>query len=73
MSHWGLSEILVVLIAALIFFGPRRLPEIGRALGSSIREFRDSFQGGAGATPPAQPNAPSAPSHEDAKGEETRG
>lgn len=44
-GHWGIGEILVVAIAALLLFGPRRLPEIGRALGNGIREFRDSLSG----------------------------
>lgn len=44
-SHWGIGEVLVILIAALLFFGPRRLPEIGKALGNGIREFRDSLNG----------------------------
>lgn len=37
-SH--LPELMVVLIAGLIFFGPKRLPEIGSALGKSIRDFK---------------------------------
>jgi len=35
-----MSEILVILLAALILFGPSRLPEMGKALGKAIREFR---------------------------------
>jgi TatA/E family protein of Tat protein translocase len=35
-----LPELLIVLILALVVFGPRRLPEIGGALGKGIREFR---------------------------------
>lgn len=36
----GSSELLVILIAALIFFGPRRLPQLSRQLGKSLSEFR---------------------------------
>ena len=39
-SH--LPELLIVLVLALVVFGPKRLPEIGGALGKSIREFKDS-------------------------------
>jgi TatA/E family protein of Tat protein translocase len=38
-------EILVVLIIALIVFGPKRLPELGRSLGKGIREFKGSVSG----------------------------
>jgi sec-independent protein translocase protein TatA len=38
-------EILIVLIIALIVFGPKRLPELGRSLGKGIREFRGSVTG----------------------------
>ena len=36
----GSTELLVILAAALIFFGPRRLPQISRQLGKSLSEFR---------------------------------
>jgi len=38
-------EIIVVLIIALIVFGPKRLPELGNSLGKGIREFKDSVTG----------------------------
>ena len=41
----GLPEILVVLIIALIIFGLKRLPELGRSVGKGIREFRASISG----------------------------
>jgi sec-independent protein translocase protein TatA len=44
-SFIGPFEIVVVLIIVLIIFGPRRLPEMGRAMGKGIREFKDSVTG----------------------------
>jgi sec-independent protein translocase protein TatA len=45
MPNIGLPEILVVLVIALIVFGPKRLPELGRSLGRGIREFKGSVSG----------------------------
>ena len=36
----GLPELIIILVVALIIFGPRKLPELGRSLGKSIGEFR---------------------------------
>jgi sec-independent protein translocase protein TatA len=40
MPSIGFGEILVILLIALIVFGPTRLPEMGRTIGKSLREFR---------------------------------
>jgi sec-independent protein translocase protein TatA len=45
LGNVGPLEIIVVLIIALIVFGPKRLPELGRSLGKGIREFRGSVSG----------------------------
>lgn len=41
----GIPELIVILVVALIIFGPGRLPEIGGALGRGIRDFKRSFEG----------------------------
>jgi sec-independent protein translocase protein TatA len=39
------SHLLIVLIVALLFLGPKRLPGAGRALGQGLKEFRNSISG----------------------------
>jgi sec-independent protein translocase protein TatA len=45
MSNIGPSEIILLLLVALLLFGAKRLPEIGRSLGSGMREFKNSVSG----------------------------
>lgn len=40
----GMGEIILILVVVLVVFGPRRLPELGGALGKGIREFKRSVQ-----------------------------
>jgi sec-independent protein translocase protein TatA len=45
MPNIGAPEIIIVLIIALIVFGPKRIPDLGRSLGRGMREFKDSISG----------------------------
>jgi sec-independent protein translocase protein TatA len=42
---FSLWQIAIVLVIALLVFGPKRLPELGKSLGSGMREFKDSITG----------------------------
>jgi sec-independent protein translocase protein TatA len=41
----GVPELIVILVIALVIFGPGKLPEIGSALGKGIRDFKKAFEG----------------------------
>jgi sec-independent protein translocase protein TatA len=45
MPNIGPMEIIVVLIIALVVFGPKRLPELGKSLGKGIQEFKGTISG----------------------------
>ncbi len=45
LGNIGPLEIIIVLVIALIVFGPKRLPELGNSLGKGIREFKESVTG----------------------------
>lgn len=60
MPNVGPMEILLVLIVALIVFGPKKLPELGNSLGKGIREFKGSISGAEEEKPRVAPAAPSA-------------
>ena len=45
MPNIGIPELLIVLVILLVVFGPKRLPSAGRALGTGLREFKDSISG----------------------------
>jgi sec-independent protein translocase protein TatA len=45
MPNVGLPEILIVLVIALVVFGPKRLPELGRSVGKGFREFKGAVSG----------------------------
>ena len=45
MPNIGPLELIIVLVIILVIFGPKRLPGLGRSLGSGMREFKDSVTG----------------------------
>jgi sec-independent protein translocase protein TatA len=45
MPNVGPMEIILVLIVALIVFGPKKLPELGKSLGKGIHEFKGTISG----------------------------
>ena len=58
MGDIGPLEIVLLLLLALLLFGAKRLPDIGRGLGTGLREFKDSISGvTAHDEPPAVPAA----------------
>jgi len=55
MPNIGPLEIAIVLVIALIVFGPKRLPELGRSAGRGFREFKSSVSGDRGKEADAKP------------------
>ena len=43
--HLGAGEIALLILLALVLFGAKRLPQVGRAAGEAIREFKSAFYG----------------------------
>jgi sec-independent protein translocase protein TatA len=58
MSGWtSPTHIVLILVIALLLFGAKRLPEIGRSLGTGMREFKDAVSGHEPSAPPQLPPA----------------
>ncbi|MBK5501957.1 twin-arginine translocase TatA/TatE family subunit [Peribacillus sp. TH14] len=45
LSNIGFPGLILIFLLALIVFGPKKLPQIGRAVGTSLREFKDATKG----------------------------
>lgn len=58
---FGIGEIAIVLVIGLLVFGPKKLPEISRGIGSGMRDFRRGLAGEAEPTPAEAPVAHAAP------------
>jgi sec-independent protein translocase protein TatA len=58
-------HIIVLLLVALLIFGPKRLPEIGQGVGKAIRDFKDTVNGvtkpSEGSTPPVPATVTASP------------
>ncbi|HZR94196.1 MAG TPA: twin-arginine translocase TatA/TatE family subunit [Gaiellaceae bacterium] len=50
----GVPELLLLGLLALLLFGPKRLPEMGRGLGNGLREFKSSVSGAVDREPKAE-------------------
>jgi sec-independent protein translocase protein TatA len=57
MGSIGFPEMVVILIVALLVFGPGKLPEIGSSLGRGISEFKKGIREGSKPTPEKPPDA----------------
>ncbi len=44
----GMPELILILVIALVIFGPSKLPEMGASVGKAIREFRNATNGDTG-------------------------
>ena len=63
MPEIGVAGLVVILLVALlVIFGPKRLPEMGRSLGKGMREFKDSIGGMDDAREVPPPSADDRPS-----------
>lgn len=57
LGNIGPLEIGIVLVVALLVFGPKRLPDLGNSLGRGIREFGEGIKGGGDGRPTAEVEA----------------
>jgi sec-independent protein translocase protein TatA len=61
MGDIGPLEIILLLVVALLLFGAKRLPEVGRSLGTGMREFKDSVAGITHTDSESKPASPERP------------
>jgi len=66
-NNLGAGEVVVILMVALLIFGPKKLPELGRSLGKGIREFRKGTKGLMESLEEPDPPARKAPSPEETR------
>lgn len=64
MGNIGLGEILLIALIALLLFGPKKLPELGKAVGKGLHEFKKAMEGKEEKTeepPPSEEKTPKTP------------
>ncbi len=44
-ANLGIGSVILIVLVALIIFGPKKLPELGKAAGSTLREFKKATKG----------------------------
>lgn len=44
-GRFGMGELLIILLIVLVVFGPKKLPEIGKAMGDAVRKFKGAAEG----------------------------
>ena len=54
MPNIGFQVLMIILLIAVLLFGGRKIPEIGKGLGEGIRQFKNALKGG-GEEPPSSP------------------
>ena len=62
------SKVLLLLVAAVVLFGAKRLPEIGRSLGHGMRGFKDALSGDDEPVAAAEPLSTGTPAEHDTTG-----
>ena len=61
MANLGFTEIAILLLILVLFFGAKRIPEIGASIGKGIKEFKRGLRSDDAVEPPASSDAPLPP------------
>ncbi len=61
MPNLGFTEIAILLLILVLFFGAKRIPEIGASIGKGIKEFKRGLKSDEAVEPPAPSDAPLPP------------
>lgn len=64
MANIGPTELIIVLVIALIVLGPKRLPDAGKSIGTGLREFKNALSGAHDEEPDAAPRRSTPQSHD---------
>ena len=67
MGNLGFPEMVVILVIALLVFGPGKMPEIGKSLGKGIAEFKKAFAKGEAGSDEKESSNAEQPPHDESK------